>query len=82
MERIYKVRFRYRKKDAKYTALGYCSCDFIERTYQFKSEAAIHHYISKHNTILQKSEIFILRLYFVTQYVITKEKEYSKKLED
>ena len=82
MERIYKVRFRYINKNAEYTALGYLSKDFIERKYQFKSKDAIHYYISKHKTILQNGKIFILRTYFVTQYVITKEKEYSKKVED
>mgnify|MGYP007012530457 CR=1 FL=1 len=82
MERLYKVRFRYRNKDAEYTELGYCSGDFIERKYQFKNEDAIRDYISKHKTILQKGKIFILRTYFVTQYVVMKEKEYSKKVED
>ena len=82
MERIYKVRFRYRNKDAEYTAFGYLSKDFIERKYQFKTEDAIREYISKHKTISEKGKIFILRLYFVTQYVVTKENEYSKKVED
>lgn len=82
MERLYKVRFRYRNKDAEYTELGYWSVDFIERTYQFKSEDAIRDYISKHKTILQNGKIFILGIYFVTQYVVSKEKEFSKKVED
>ena len=82
MERLYKVRFRYRNKDAEYTELGYWSKDFIERKYQFKNKDAIRDYISKHKTILQNGKVFILSLYFVTQYVITKEKEYSKILED
>lgn len=82
MERLYKVRFRYLNKDAEYGALGYWSCDFTERTYQFKSEDAIHDYISKHKTISQKGKIFILRYYDVTQYVVMKENEYSKKVED
>ena len=82
MERIYKVRFRYRNKDAEYTTLGYLSKDFIERKYQFKNEDAIRDYILKHKTILQNGKIFILRMYFVTQYVVMKEKEYSKEIED
>ena len=82
MERIYKVRFRYRNKDAEYTTLGYLLKDFIERKYQFKSEDAIHDYISKHKTISQKGKTFILRYYDVTQYVVMKENSYSKEIED
>ena len=82
MERLYKVRFRYRNKDAEYTEFGYWSGDFIERKYQFKNEDAIRDYISKHKTILQNGKVFILRKYFVTQYVVMKENEYSKKVED
>ena len=82
MERLYKERFRYRNKDAEYTELGYWSVDFIERTYQFKSEDAIRDYISKHKTILQNGKIFILRYYDVTQYVVMKENSYSKKIKD
>ena len=82
MDRLYKVRFRYRNKDAEYTALGYLSKDFIERKYQFKSEDAIRDYISKHKTILQNGKTFILGIYFVTQYLVCKEKEFSKKVED
>jgi hypothetical protein len=82
MERMYKVRFRYRNKDAEYTTLGYLSKDFIERKYQFKSEDAIHDYISKHKTISQKSKTFILRYYDVTQYAVMKENSYSKDIEE
>lgn len=82
MERLYKVRFRYRNKDAECTEFGYWSKDFIERKYQFKSEDAIRDYISKHKVILQNGKTFILRYYDVTQYVITKEKEYSKVIKD
>ena len=82
MERIYKVRFRYRNKDAEYTALGYLSKDFIERKYQFKSEDTIRDYISNHKVILQNGKTFILRYYDVTQYVVMKENSYSKDIED
>lgn len=82
MERIYKVRFRYRNKDAEYTTLGYLLKDFIERKYQFKSEDAIHDYISKHKTISQKGKTFILRYYDVNQYVVMKENSYRKEIKD
>lgn len=82
MERIYKVRFRYRNKDAEYTAFGYLSKDFIERKYQFKTEDSIRDYISNHKFILQNGKTFILIYYYVTQYVVMKENEYSKKVED
>ena len=82
MKRIYKVRFRYRNKDAEYTALGYLSKDFIERKYQFKSEDTIRDYISNHKVILQNGKTFILRYYDVTQYVVMKENSYSKDIED
>ena len=82
MERLYKVRFRYINKDAEYTALGYLSKDFIERKYQFKSKDAIHDYISKHKTILQKGKIFIMRRCYVMQYVVCKEEEFSIDIDD
>lgn len=82
MQRIYKVRFRYRNKDAEYTALGYLSKDFLERKYQFKSEDTIRDYISNHKVILQNGKTFILRYYDVTQYAVMKENSYSKEIED
>lgn len=82
MERLYKVRFRYRNKDAEYTALGYLSKDFIERKYQFKSEDTIRDYISNHKVILQNGKTFILRYYDVTQYAVMKENSYSKEIKE
>jgi hypothetical protein len=69
-------------KDAECGTLGYWSSDFTERNYQFKSEDAIHDYISKHKTISQKGKIFILKWCHVTQYVVCKEEEFSIDIDD
>lgn len=77
MERLYKVTFKYRDLNAPINEFGVLSSHFVERCKRFKSEDAIAKYVSNNKTMVHKEKVVTLLYYYVEQYVVSKEKEFS-----
>ena len=78
MKRIYEVTFNYRDLSApRDVLLDTLTSKFVRKKMTFGDQNAISEYAEQHKTMTHRGKTLTLVYYYVDQYVLCKEKEYS-----